>query len=771
MVNRVCHVDEDEEVQLEPKVMDVLLCLAERPEKTVTKEQFKEKVWSDTVVTDDVLSRCISRLRKVFDDDSHDPTYIETIRKTGYRLIAPVRMPESTEQDGATERTSNEPIEQTADTAAPTNATERDSGQFQFSTRGDRDPWAAVTDRITERKWLLLVGVLLGLVVLLSLVTWSDLGVSSSSEAPSPSTPFTSFPGEEFDPALSTSGRQVAFAWRNVDSLYQNIYLLQQGAGRPLQLSEDSTVDWSPTWSPDERYVAYARDVRGEHQIYIVPSIGGQGRSVVQLADRRIQDVAWSPDTSRNTLVVSAQRRSHQAYALTAIDSETDSTWGLTTPPLWSTGDSAPVFSPDGSQIAFVRGTVEGIENIFVMPADGGEPSQVTTDSTTIYGLTWRHDGNRLLYSARRDGVSGLWTISVDGGEPELVRSATEGTLFSQPTLSSTNLVYTQESADLDVWKLSRTNRRAPFEAEPLFSSTQVDTHPSISPDGEQVAFVSERSGAPEVWIAQSNGSGLTKVTSLDGPQIHSIAWSPDGTELCFVARNKGQTDLFTVPVSGDQVTRLTQTEAHELVPRWSRDGRRIYYASNRTGQWEVWRRHVSPDTDDPQQVTVGGAVAAQESSTASTLYFVRPDTAGIWAMPLDTTRLPLRTRPRGQVFTADSLLGIRDASPALDTTSRDTTAANPVSAEQVVSQFDPQERHNWWVESDGIYFLRHRRFNAMVLTFYNFQTEETVPLYAFANLRPGQHVAAGPDGNWFAYTHVADRASDLMLVEDFLQE
>jgi len=45
------------------------------------------------------------------------------------------------------------------------------------------------------------------------------------------------------------------------------------------------------------------------------------------------------------------------------------------------------------------------------------------------------------------------------------------------------------------------------------------------------------------------------------------------------------------------------------------------------------------------------------------------------------------------------------------------------------------------------------------------------VPLYAFANFRRGQHVAAGPNGNWFAYTHVAHRASDLMLVEDFYKE
>ena len=86
--NRI--IREGESVMLEPKVMEVLVCLAGHPGRTVTKEQFFENVWDGTVVTDDVLSRCVSELRKSFGDDPRNPRYIETIRKTGYRLIAPV---------------------------------------------------------------------------------------------------------------------------------------------------------------------------------------------------------------------------------------------------------------------------------------------------------------------------------------------------------------------------------------------------------------------------------------------------------------------------------------------------------------------------------------------------------------------------------------------------------------------------------------------------------------------------------------------------------
>lgn len=77
-------------VHLEPKVMQVLVCLAHRAGEPVSKEELIQAVWPDTFVTDDVLKRCVSELRRVFEDDAREPHMIETIPKRGYRMIAPV---------------------------------------------------------------------------------------------------------------------------------------------------------------------------------------------------------------------------------------------------------------------------------------------------------------------------------------------------------------------------------------------------------------------------------------------------------------------------------------------------------------------------------------------------------------------------------------------------------------------------------------------------------------------------------------------------------
>lgn len=76
--------------RLEPKVMAVLVCLAEHDGSVVSKDQLIEAVWPDTFVGDDVLTRCVSELRRALNDDPKAPRMIETIPKRGYRVLETV---------------------------------------------------------------------------------------------------------------------------------------------------------------------------------------------------------------------------------------------------------------------------------------------------------------------------------------------------------------------------------------------------------------------------------------------------------------------------------------------------------------------------------------------------------------------------------------------------------------------------------------------------------------------------------------------------------
>ncbi len=81
---------------LEPKVMDVFVCLAERANELVTRNQLLDVAWSGNTAFDEQLTRVVGDLRRALQDDPGDPKYIETVPKRGYRLIGQIRLPDGT---------------------------------------------------------------------------------------------------------------------------------------------------------------------------------------------------------------------------------------------------------------------------------------------------------------------------------------------------------------------------------------------------------------------------------------------------------------------------------------------------------------------------------------------------------------------------------------------------------------------------------------------------------------------------------------------------
>src|SRR5262249_51385134 len=130
----------------------------------------------------------------------------------------------------------------------------------------------------------------------------------------------------------------------------------------------------------------------------------------------------------------------------------------------------------------------------------------------------------------------------------------------------------------------------AEVQRAPFAFSTRPDYQPQYSPDGQRVAFVSDRSGPSEIWTCDKDGANLVQVTVTAWPETAAPRWSPDGSQIVFHARPKGSGDIFTVPAGGGTPTRVTDDAADEWGSSWSRDGRWIYFGSRRSGRFEVWK-------------------------------------------------------------------------------------------------------------------------------------------------------------------------------------
>ena len=666
-------------VQVRPKVMDLLVYMAGSAGTVISKETLLNDVWGTEAISESALTRTITELRSAVRDDVDQPRFLENIPKRGYRLIAPVRPVASLEETRARRR---------------------------------RIPALAI--------------------VVAALLISGSLALLVYEMVPSEPTdalrvrPLTAWPGHEGWVSFSPDGKRLALAWSGESDDNFDIYVKGIDDDSRVRLTTDPQMDWSPAWSPDGRAIAFLRRSNLGAAVYVVPASGGPERFIATLKTRTLSQffhmLDWSGD---GALVVPDQNSPEEPFHIIRLSIDTGETRQLTSPPPRSPGDLRPIVSPDGQTLAFTRGLEPTPSDIYVLPVTGGEPRRVTFDESVITSLTWSEDGGSIVFSSERGasaGAGSLWRVRVDAStaRPEVEQLRGIGQRATGPVIArrGRRLAYMESVRDTNVWRVAATGEGL---AQPLVSSTREENHPDYSPDGARIAFSSNRSGSWEVWVASSDGSNPRQVTSYAAAPAWQPRWSPNGRVLAF---SKGNVDIYTITPEGSAPRQLTSDPASDTNPSWSRDGRSVYFSSNRSGPYEIWKTAL----DEPArllQVTHGGGRGPRESMDGDRLFYTkRTDSAlEIWST------------------------GVNGGA--------ETRLLGPI--------------HSWagWVpDHHGIYFIEPARR----IAYYRFATGDITPIAALAK-EPGPFntgLALSPDGRWLLYSQLDRSGADIMLVENF---
>jgi Tol biopolymer transport system component len=568
--------------------------------------------------------------------------------------------------------------------------------------------------------------------------------------------PLTSYPGREAQPSFSPDGSQVAFTWDGDQRANQDVYVKVIGSERPLRLTADPAVDGSPAWSPDGSRIAFLRERPwGGSQVRLISPTGGAERPLAEVAASPDYGLAWSSDGRR---LAAVDRSSPETpLHIVLLDAETGTRSPLTSPgSLAGRGDAWPIFSPDGRSVAFKRSMAPAAHFVCVVPASGGEPRRLAPTSPVTSPLAWTPDGREIVFTALSFVAEGgspvlstrantgappvLWRISAHGGAAhQLVGSA--NALGVAVSREGNRLAFTQQTSDWDVWRIDLRGRTGDAQTR-FIASTRFDGNAQFSPDERRVAFTSARSGGLEIWVADDQAGNPRRLTFLGKTgSAGSPRWSPDGTHIAFDYLAEGDTgaDVFVVSASGGPPRRVTTSSSPDVRPCWSSDGRFIYFASHRSGEWQVWKVPLEGETvESARQVTRGGGYSSIESPDGEQLYFSR--------------RLSLPEDPRNAIWR----LPVRGGD------------------EEVVIESLSSSDTNWDVTAEGIYFVDRGAEESpseerWVVRFFDFARRRVsdVSTLRYPPRLAGPALSVSSGGRWLLVSQLQEEC-DLMLVENF---
>lgn len=595
-----------ETVQIEPRAMHALVCLAAHPGKVITRDTFLDHVWKGTIVVEKVLTNIISELRSVLGDDAASPRYIETIRKTGYRLVAPVLPPEVPAESWRPART---------------------AGPRDGVGTASAGPSAGRRRRLSRSPLLLALPAALALVLAsLSLLGRWDAPASPPLIA---GRPFATDPSHELWPALSPDGSRVAYAWAGPEGENLDIYVKRIDSEETLRLTRDPLPEGYPAWSPDGERIAFVRGA-GRSDLYLVAAGGGTEELVAQ-APSEILGASWSPDG--RSIAYSAAPSASERLQVQLIDLETRARRQVNeTCPDYNCAFE-PRFSPDGRSIAFLWADIAGLHDLYLIPVTGGEARRLTRLQARMFGFDWSRDGRDLVFATAPRGERSLWRLDLESGALSWLPTQSRRIWYPSIARDADRMVFEERTGHTQIWEVGLDTGGRPQPAHLLIGSTQLDTAPRVSPDGRRIAFVSLRRGVREIWICDRDGSGARPLLEVEGAVFGYPVWSPDGRSIAYSALRNEHIAVHTADCETGAARALVRGDHHELVGEWSADGSWLYCMLDSGSGWHTHRMH--PDGRNAELLSEDGDGLLWVARDGSFLYQLGRRESGIWRVPI----------------------------------------------------------------------------------------------------------------------------------------
>jgi DNA-binding winged helix-turn-helix (wHTH) protein/Tol biopolymer transport system component len=525
--------------RLEPKMMEVLVYLAQNQRVVVSKEQLMRVVWPDTFVTDDVLIRCISELRRALEDDPKEPSLIETIPKRGYRLLQSV-----------------EPI------------------------------------KGRHRKWPLraIYGTVAALTVtaLVAVAYWMARRVVQSETL---SVSRLTMSGRVDHAAISPDGKYLVYSEDNGSE--QSLWLRQLVTASSIQLQPAASVSYSSlSFSRDGSFVYYTRSaLGGTPQLHRLPVVGGISQKLLTNVPGKF---SISPDGGYVAYVRRDEEHGDTTLVVAALDGSGERNVATRHDPLLFNPEEGASWSPDGELLAVVEVETKPVLrcSLLVLAAKDGSKRMSTNAHGHMLQPQWLADGSGLIAPIEEPYLQ-LWEFSYPQAQGRRINH--DPMRYREVSLSSDlrSLVAVQADLPSNVWVGPADD---PDRVRPVTSPGHFVGNFGLTwtLDGD-IIFWTNANGTYDFVKMHSDGSDQ-KILPLGSEHKWSPEACPDGHTFLYVGLYSGVATLLRSDLYGSKPEPIIERVSG---PRCSVDGKWVVYVApdNELLHERLWKVPVNGGT------------------------------------------------------------------------------------------------------------------------------------------------------------------------------
>lgn len=575
----------EDKIPLAPKIFAVLILLVENSGKLITKEELLNEVWAGSFVEESSLTFTVSQLRKILEDDSRKPKFIETIAKRGYRFIAEVKI----KQDKV------ETIESLPKPVSPVS---------------------------NVRKYRLpIIALIIGLITTVVFASWyvrkNNSQLISSILSDSMVSKQITDRGTSGSSAISPDGKFVIYP--NMINGKSSLWRLQLDNSEKVQILPPTDDEYSiSTISHDNEYVYFTRkrDRTVAYDIFRIPVFGGVPTKIINQTEGVF---SLSPDDKQFSFVRCSHGNDDYCSLYIADNDGKNERKLITNPNPFLITDNQ--FSPDGKTVAFAHGQSFNFSKEFNLSefdlASGEVHPILINQFFHIKNLKWLPDGqNFLAVGSRNAGEStSIWLID-RAGKIELISRNPNKYVSLSVSQDASKIVATEAHSDFKLYlaavdnpdkftALAESRGRVSFtpngkivyaaasstnnniwemdadgnNQRQLTNDISVNYNPFVTPDGKFIFFTSSRAGSNQVWRMNSDGSNQLQITKTEGGS--PLAISADGKMIYY--KSSLNDNLWQVPFDGGEEKLLFEKVKQEFT--FSPDSKRVAMFERSNGE------------------------------------------------------------------------------------------------------------------------------------------------------------------------------------------